>query len=221
MNIKPIEHTDLSYQAYSRIRQMILTGDLKPGEKILQEKIAATLGVSRMPLHKAFQMLEDEYLVESIPRRGIFVRKPDLVQILEAFECREGLEGIAARRAALSMTDRDIDKLEALIAPFTGSQKIDEKKYQEADHRFHETIIRSSGNSILMRLNNIGDVLIQTYPRGIILSLEESMNDHLKIISAFRERSPEKVEKLIREHSRKARNIIEQIIKAENNTKNE
>jgi DNA-binding GntR family transcriptional regulator len=219
---KPIEYTDLSYQVYSRIREMILKGDLKPGEKIPQEKIASTLGVSRMPLHKAFQMLENEYLVESIPRRGIFVRKPDLVKIMEAFECREGLEGIAARRAASSMTNDEIDELEALIAPFINSIKIDPKKYQTADHSFHETIIRFSGNSILMRLNNIGDVLIQTYPRGIILPLEESMNDHLKIIKAFRDRSPERAEMLIRMHSRKARDIIEQqILNAKKNNINE
>jgi len=74
---------------------MILAGELKPGEKLPQEKIAEQLGVSRMPLHKAFVMLEDEFLVESIPRRGIFIRKPDIQEIIDAFECREGLEGIA------------------------------------------------------------------------------------------------------------------------------
>lgn len=216
MNIQPIEYTDLSFQAYSRIKAMILNGDLQPGDKIPQERIAATLGVSRMPLHKAFQMLEDEFLVESVPRRGIYVKKPDLEEILEAFECREGLEGIAARRAALRLTDKEIDKMESLFKPFLKLNKIKESDYQKADQRFHETIISSSGNSILERLNNIGSVLILTYPKGIILPYKESMDDHMRIIESFRERSPEKAELLIREHSRKARNIIEnQINKSE------
>jgi len=213
VEIKPLKYSDLSYQAYTRIREMILSGKIKAGEKIPQEKIAEMLGVSRMPLHKAFQMLEDEYLVESIPRRGIFVKKPDLVSVMEAFECREGLEGIAARRAACQMSEKEIDRLEGLFLPFSNLSNPDPVRYQKADHKFHETLINSSGNRILRKLNHIGSVLIRTYPKGIILSYEESMNDHKKIVSALRERDPDKTEKLVREHSRKARNIIEQQIK--------
>lgn len=213
MDIQPIQYTDLSYQAYAKIREMILSGELKPGEKIPQEKIASLLGVSRMPLHKAFQMLDDEFLVESIPRRGIFVKKPDLAAIMEAFECREGLEGIAARRATQLMTDEQIHFLEGLFSPFTDLDNIDESKYQTADHTFHETIIKYSGNSVLQRLNNMGSILIRTYPKGIILPLKESMQDHLIIIRAFKDRSSELAEELIRVHSRKARNIIENQIK--------
>ncbi|MGC9344301.1 MAG: GntR family transcriptional regulator [Bacteroidales bacterium] len=221
MKTKPIEYTDLSFQVYSRIKEMILNGDLKPGDKIPQEKIAVSLGVSRMPLHKAFQMLEDEFLVESIPRRGIFVKKPDLVEILEAFECREGLEGIAARRAARVMTEKEIDELESLFKPFSKLDEIIESEYQKADQRFHETIINSSGNNVLKRLNSIGNVLIRTYPKGIILPYHESMSDHFKIIRAFRERSPGKAESFVREHSRKARNIIEKQINKTENISNE
>ena len=213
MDIQPIHYTDLSYQVYAKIREMILSGELKPGEKIPQERIASMLGVSRMPLHKAFQMLEDEFLAESIPRRGIFVKKPDLVAIMEAFECREGLEGIAARRAAKLMTDEQLQFLEGLFQPFTDLDNIDEGKYQTADHTFHETIIKYSGNSVLQKLNHIGSILIKTYPKGIILPLRESMQDHLLIIRAFKEKSPERAEEVIRIHSRKARNIIENQIK--------
>lgn len=213
MDIQPIQYTDLSYQAYAKIREMILSGELEPGEKIPQEKIASMLGVSRMPLHKAFQMLEDEFLVESIPRRGIFVKKTDLVAIMEAFECREGLEGIAARRAAQWMTDEQLYFLKSLFHPFKDLDNIDENKYQTADHTFHETIIKYSGNSVLQKLNNMGSILIRTYPKGIILPLKESMQDHLLIIKAFTDRSPGKAEELIRLHSRKARNIIENQIK--------
>ncbi|MFW5820683.1 MAG: GntR family transcriptional regulator [Bacteroidota bacterium] len=219
MDIQPIHYTDLSYQVYAKIREMILSGELKPGEKIAQERIASMLGVSRMPLHKAFQMLEDEFLVESIPRRGIFVKKPDLLAIMEAFECREGLEGIAARRAAKLMTDEQLHFLEGLFQSFTNLDNIDEGKYQTADHTFHETIIKYSGNSVLQKLNHIGSILIKTYPKGIILPLKESMQDHHLIIGAFKERSAERAEELIRIHSRKARNIIENQIKQQEKNK--
>ena len=208
MTIEPIQQTDLSYQVYQRIKEMILSGSLKPGEKIPQEKIAAQLGVSRMPLHKAFVMLEDEFLVESIPRRGIFVRKPDIQAIIDAFECREGLEGIAARRAAENLSDQEIDELEKIFAKVFEGEEITHFDYQQADRAFHEAIIRASGNQVMERLNSIGSVLIRTYPKGIILPLEESIEDHRKIIKAFREQDAEKAEQLIRNHSRKAIRIL-------------
>nr|MDA3821513.1 FCD domain-containing protein [Bacteroidales bacterium] len=77
-----------------------------------------------------------------------------------------------------------------------------------ADQDFHETIIRASRNKVINRLNHIGNVLIRTYPKGIILPLEESLEDHAKIIRAFKSRDGFKAEDLIRLHSRKAINIL-------------
>lgn len=208
MNLQPIKQADLSVQVYQRIKEMILAGELKPGEKLPQERIAEQLGVSRMPLHKAFVMLEDEFLVESIPRRGIFIRRPDIQEIIDAFECREGLEGIAARRAAGNLSDKEIDHLEALFKAFENVKDIDPVKYQVADSEFHEVIIRASGNTVMQKLNSIGSVLIRTFPKGIILPLQESLRDHAKIVKAFRKRDGELAEKLVREHSRKAQEIL-------------
>ena len=213
METKPIQHSDLSFLVYERIKDMILSGKLAPGEKLPQEKIASMLGVSRMPLHKAFVMLEDEFLVESIPRRGIFIRKTDLKEIIEAFECREGLEGIAARKAALNLKVREIDQLENLFKEFSEKNLFEPVKYQRADQQFHETIISASGNNVLKKLNNIGNLLIRTYPRGIILPYEESLTDHYLIINAFRNRNSEEAENLIRNHSNKAKKILENQLK--------
>lgn len=209
MNLQPIQQKDLSHQVYLRIKEMILAGELKPGEKLPQEKIAEQLGVSRMPLHKAFVMLEDEFLVESIPRRGIFIRKPDLQEIIDAFECREGLEGIAARRAAKNLSEKEIDHLEALFSVFTDDREIDPVKYQAADSEFHELIITASGNKLMQKLNSIGSVLIRTFPKGIILPLSESLKDHGEIVKAFRKQDEKLAEDLIRLHSRKAKEILE------------
>ncbi len=214
MQYSPIEYTDLSLQAYERIKEMILAGTLKPGEKLYQERLAANLGISRMPLHKAFQMLEDEFFVESRPRRGFFVRKTDIREIIEAFECREGLEGIAARRAAKNLSSDQISDLKGLVQPFIHQETIDMIEYQRNDQAFHELIIQASHNSVLQKLNNIGNVLIRTFPKGIILPVRESIQDHLLIIDAIEKRYPDLAEKLIRNHSKKARYILEkQLIK--------
>ncbi|MDF1570659.1 MAG: GntR family transcriptional regulator [Bacteroidales bacterium] len=218
MEVEPIHQTDLSFRVYQRIKELILNGTLSPGEKILQEKIAAQLGVSRMPLHKAFVMLEDEFLVESIPRRGIFVAKPDIQAIIDAFECREGLEGIAARRASENLTDHEIDVLEALFSEALAGNEMNHANYQQADRTFHEAIIKASGNNVMRKLNSVGSVLIRTYPKGIILPLEESMADHREILQAFRDRDAEKAELLIRNHSRKAIRILQKELEKKDDT---
>jgi GntR family transcriptional regulator, vanillate catabolism transcriptional regulator len=119
-----IEYQDLSYKAYLQLKELILSGKLKPGEKIPQEHIAQKLGISRMPLHKAFQMLENELLVKSIPRRGIYVKEPNLQEIADAFECREALESVACHRLVESASDEDIDQLENLFTPFRIIRKL-------------------------------------------------------------------------------------------------
>ncbi len=212
----PIEHADLSVKVFERLREMILTGQLPAGEKILQEQIARVLGVSRMPLHKAFQMLEDQYLVESIPRKGIFVRKPGIREIMDAFECREGLEGIAARRATENISPQEISNLKSLFEPFRGKEDIDMLAYRKADQTLHDTIIRLSGNKVLQKMNTIGNVLIRTYPRGIILPVEESLSDHFQILGALEIKDGERAESLVRMHSRKARNILEKELHKQN-----
>jgi DNA-binding GntR family transcriptional regulator len=149
MNFTPIQQRDLSFHVYVQIREMILSGDLNAGEKLPQEKIAAQLGVSRTPLHKAFIMPEEKFLVESIPRRDNFIRKPDIRSIMDAFECCEGLEGVAARRAAENFTDEEINELEEMFVPFRNQQEIVQYDYQMADQAFHEAIIAASGNLVI------------------------------------------------------------------------
>ena len=104
---------------------MILSNELKSGEKLKQEHVASMLGVSRMPLHKAFQMLENEMLVENLPRRGFYVTEIDNNKMLDAFECREALEGIAARRVALVITKKELKQLKRLFAPFIEKKEIE------------------------------------------------------------------------------------------------
>jgi DNA-binding GntR family transcriptional regulator len=203
-----IEYQDLSYKAYLQLKELIISGKLKPGEKIPQEHIAQKLGISRMPLHKAFQMLENELLVESIPRRGIYVKEPNLQEIADAFECREALESVACHRLVESASDEDIDQLESLFAPFRDNPAIDLIAYQQADQRFHDLIIKLTGNKMLMRMEVIGNVLINSYRKGLIRKPYETLYEHFAIIDALRSRDAGKAEKIIRQHSVKSRKVV-------------
>lgn len=153
-----IQYHDLSYEVYKRLKAMILANEFLPGEQLKQEHIAARLGISRMPLHKAFQMLENEMLVENLPRRGFFVTRIDNKQLIDAFECREALEGVAVRRATQIITREELAYLKSLFKPFIGKSKIDEKKYIEADQEFHNSILKFSRNEILKKFEVISNI---------------------------------------------------------------
>ena len=212
-----IEQGNLSLPVYKRIKDLIVEGKLIPGQKIKQEHLAKELGVSRTPLHKAFQMLENDFLVISIPRRGIFVREIDLNQIYDAFECREAIEGIAARRAAKNITTEEISELRSLFNPFRNSSLIDNiEEYQKADHIFHNKIIAISQNSILTHLDMLGNLLIRTYQKGLIRSPEETLSEHFEIIDALETGDSDKAEMLAKKHLRKSQESIKQMIKRSN-----
>lgn len=212
-----IKHTDLSYEVYKRLKAMILANEFEPGEKLVQEQIAAMFGVSRMPLHKAFQMLENEMLVENLPRRGFYVTKIDNTTLLDAFECREALEGIAARRATVVINERQLEDLQGLFAPFVGTKQIDLKKYIEADQDFHNSILQISGNQVLQKFEVVKNITSQTYRGGLLRQPSETLPEHLAIIDAIAKGDSLLAEKLMREHSAKTQQSIKKQLETDNN----
>jgi GntR family transcriptional regulator, vanillate catabolism transcriptional regulator len=202
-NMSKIEYFDLSYQVYLKIKELILEGQFKPGEKLLQEKIAQMLGVSRTPLHKAFQMLEDEFLVESVPRRGIFVRKVDIDEILDTFECREVLEGLAAFKVAARISKQEIQQLREIFEPFMDQDNFELDPYHSADRKFHHDIIAISGNKVLTKMEILSNVMHKTNYHGMFRLPNETLPEHLDIIDAFANKQSRKAEELMREHLHK------------------
>ena len=194
---------------------MILKNELRAGEKIVQEKLATELGVSRMPLHKAFQMLENELLVESIPRRGIYVKKIDLQEITDAFDCREAIEAMAVRRVAQNITSEEADLLFQLFAPFSKDPaNADPGKYEEADRKFHKTILELCGNKlIIQQIEMFSNIIIRTYQRGLIRGPKETYSEHLAIIEAIARHDPDAAENLLRLHFRRSNEKIVEFIK--------
>ena len=103
-----IEHENLDDKIYARLKGMIADGQLAPGQRILQEKLARDMGVSRTPLVNALKRLAQERLVEWVSRRGIYVKQFSLKEMAQLFEVREGLEPIAARLAATRITPAEV-----------------------------------------------------------------------------------------------------------------
>jgi DNA-binding GntR family transcriptional regulator len=205
-----IQHQDLSYEIYKRLKSMILANEFEAGAKLKQERIASMFGVSRMPLHRAFQMLENELLIESIPRRGYYVTKVDAKQLIDAFECREALEGIAARRAAKNITKDQLEYLKSLFEKFIGVKEINVPEYLESDQEFHNSIMKISGNQILKRLELLGNNTIRTFRGGLLRPPKETLPEHLGILDAIEKGDGDLAEKLVREHTHKSMETLKE-----------
>ena len=207
-NYYMIEHYDLSYPVYKRLREMILRKELKPGEKLLQEKLAAELGVSRTPLLKALQMLEYDYLVESIPRRGMYVKDYTVEEMIEIYEVREGIECIAIRLTTERINQTELKKLKAIWAPFIGQENIDEKAYRLADEKFHALLLEYSKNQILKKTYNRSVVAAVIIQMGLQRAPKETLIEHLEMIAAIEAGNAEKAELAMRNQLRKSKNKI-------------
>lgn len=206
---KQITHPDLSQPIYLKLKEMILKQELLPGEKIVQEKIAASLGVSRTPLNKALQRLEQEILVESIPRRGMYVKKIDLQEMMEIFQVREGLESVAARLICDEQDQKKIAHLKSIFTPFTENIKsIDSKAYQKADEEFHTLLINYAGNEILERMYFFKNMHDRIVHMGLVRQPEETMQEHQAIIKALEDNKSDLAAESAAIHIRKSTEMI-------------
>lgn len=203
------EHIDLTSWIHDELKSQILHHKLKAGQKIIQEEVAQELGVSRTPLLKALQMLETEYLVESVPRRGYFVREISTKELIDIFYYREVLDGLAARLVAERAKDSDIKAIKECFTPFINTNgKINEDKYEKADQRFHFLIKEKCGNSILSRVEMLGNIHVLAYQRGLLRPPEETLPEHEKIIKALEDGDADKAEEFMRMHIRRSRESL-------------
>jgi len=212
INLTHLKKDILVHKVYTDLKKMISNGELKPGEKLYQERIAKILGVSRTPLVKAFQILEQEMILESIPRRGMYVKTLDIFDLINAFECRQGIETTAVRILAPKMTRKDFEELKSFFVPFLNSKNINHELYLKADLDFHYHIIQLTGNNYLIRMNTIAHVVNQTYRQGLIRPPEETMCEHLMILSALETKDAGLAEEYMRNHIRKSIEKLKQRI---------
>jgi DNA-binding GntR family transcriptional regulator len=209
-----VTHKNLDAKVYDRLKSMILERKLLPGEKIPQEKLAQELGISRTPLVNALKFLEKEKLIQSIPRRGFFVRLFTKQEMISIFELREVLEGLAARRAALNISDKEIEQLRSFFQSFQGLSDI--KAYAKEDRRFHNFLLDIGAKEFLKSILEAYNIIIYSYQvissEGLVQSPNDSIQDHLAVIEAVSRRDAESAEKLMRNHLKKSIAVLRQTV---------
>ena len=135
------------------LKEMIYEAELKPGQPLIQERIAEMFEVSRVPVRDALQLLIGMGIAVNVPRRGVIVRPLSRALLAELFGVRKILEGSAIRMAVRNARPEDLRRLEALIAQqaeclMTG----DVKRYAKLDDDFHRALYDAVGNGRLVEL---------------------------------------------------------------------
>jgi len=213
------EHENLDNKVYRQLKSMILDQKLKPGSKIYQEKIAEEMGISRTPLVNALKKLEQEQLITAVPRRGFYVRHFSKEEMIGIFELREVLEGLAARRAALRMSRAQIERLQDFFKHLKVSDDAKSVgKYAEEDRRFHNFLIESGGDDLMVSILGTYSVIAFSYlvgfTGGLVRPPKETLPEHLAIIEAIAARDGRRAEEAIRIHFQRSRDRLAEVLEA-------
>lgn len=200
---KPIErHQTLREKILETIRDAILKGTLKPGEKVAEPDLAERFGISRTPIREAFRQLESEGYLTVIPRKGAVVAALSEQDVQEFYAIKSILEGYAAELAATRLEEKDIDKLEKLNARLKQlASEGDVKTFFRVHNEFHELFLKAAGNKKLydlvlhlgMKFNRLRMASLSVEGRMSI-----SVAEHEKLIKAFRKHDGVQAENLVK-----------------------
>lgn len=147
------EYLPLRDVVFNTLRQAILRGELKPGERLMEIKLANKLGVSRTPIREAIRKLELEGLVVMIPRKGAIVGEITEKSLRDVLEVRKALEELAVGLACDRIQPQGLKELKEAAAEFKKALKCnDVTTFAEADVKFHDIIYHATDNQRLIQL---------------------------------------------------------------------
>ena len=198
------EYLPLRDVVFNTLRQAILRGELKPGERLMEIQLANKLGVSRTPIREAIRKLELEGLVLMIPRKGAEVADISEKSLRDVLEVRKALEELAVQLACDKITKEEIEDLKKAAEDFKKILKSrDITEIAEADVRFHDIIFMATDTQTLVQiLNNLRE---QMYRFRVEYLKNEEVHpqliaEHEKIIEHIMERDKAKASAIVSEH---------------------
>jgi len=200
---KPIErHQTLREKILETIRDAILKGNMKPGERVSEPDLAERFGISRTPIREAFRQLESEGYLQVIPRKGAVVASLSERDIEEFYAIKIILEGFAARMAAENLTPKDIERLESINERLQQiAAEGDVKNFFRVHNEFHEVFIKAAGNE---KLYEMITQLVMRFKRLRLASLSQpgrmeiSVEEHRNMIQAFKNHDGDRADSLVR-----------------------
>ena len=197
-----IRQRSLAEHIVEDLERRIISRTLKPGQRIIEESLCKTFGVSRSPVREAFQILESQGFVVREPRKGISVAKITPQEAEDIYRIRAGLEGLALSLAVQKQTPELLKKLKNLNAQMVhASEKKNGKTYNNLNQKFHELIVSACGNQRLAQLIRTFDRQTARYRIAVMVGpgwMENSTRIHKAIIAAFEAGDAEAAERIRR-----------------------
>jgi len=208
-SLAPIDVTpSFKHKAYAALKNAIVAMDIYQNREEIrldERKLAQDFGISRTPVREAMAQLESEGFVRSVPRRGIYVVRKTKAEVIEMITAWAALESMAARLVTQTATADQIAALRKMFTTFEGDQvraHLDE--YSEVNIEFHQTIIKLSGNRVLIEMAENLFTHMRMIRRKTIVEkdrVDRSIRDHIKIIEALETRATDRAEELVRDHA--------------------
>ncbi|MCQ0971619.1 GntR family transcriptional regulator [Paracoccus sp. TK19116] len=207
--LKPIDETfTLKDYTYKALRAAILEIDIYQPDADLrldERKVADRLGVSRTPIREALARLSHEGLVESVPRRGVFVRRKTREEVLDMVILWAALESMASRLACANATDKELESLRTYAMKHSvEADRADLQEYSDANIAFHQRILDLSGCKLLRSTADEMFAHMQAIRRRALRENDRarrSVVDHMGIIAALAERNADLAAERVLEHT--------------------
>ncbi len=210
----------LREQVHKKLKESIINGILPPHKRLIEEKIAAEMEMSRTPVREAIQKLEKEGLIHKLPRGGYAISVVTIEDVDDVFGLRSVIEGYAAYLATMRATGEDIAVLEEIVKK--EEKYLKEKKYDEIvalNTEFHEKLYKAARSLKLYgMIYDLRDYIHRF--RVMILRhqdfVEISIKDHKDMITMMKAKDAPRVEKLVRKHITRGKNLLKKKIKRGN-----
>ncbi|HEY1508172.1 MAG TPA: GntR family transcriptional regulator [Solirubrobacteraceae bacterium] len=189
---------------YEELRKAIVSGELLPGERLLEEELSARLGVGRAAVRMALVRLEQDGLVERERNRGATVRRVSETEAVEILEARAALEGLAARHAAMNADAAVVAELRGIVAEMRKlRQRGDLLAVSDANARLHARILEVSTHETARRLSRtLTSQIVRFQYRTVMLPgrAQASFDEHTEIVEAIAAHDPAAAERAMRRH---------------------
>lgn len=192
---KEMTKKTIALQIAEALSQQIARGILSPNEHLVETKFAEEFHTSRAPIREALLMLEKERLVTRVPHHGFVVKKFQKKEIHQLYDATFRLEEIAMAKAVENVTDRDIQRLEEILAgQWAAKQKDDVVEYYSLNEKFHETIFAMANNEFLAEMHHsmrksIRPLSVLNIGQG--KNMHSSYEEHSRQLDALKQRDKE------------------------------
>lgn len=200
----PIIRRPLHEEAVGRLRDLIVQGDLAPGQRLNERLLSEKLAISRTPLREAIKLLATEGLVELLPNRGAVVASMDTARLAETLQVMGALEGLAGELACRKSTPDQIAEIRSLHDEMLSMHaRGDLAGYFRYNQAIHLKIVEASGNPVLANTYRHLNVNVRRARYMANLSKERwdaAVREHEEILSALAARDAAKLKRLLRDH---------------------